>query len=69
MTALLHKKKKICSSIVVTSLRWVFIIMLHERNGLFFFFFAKIFLAIKPASLMMFWSLVFTDENEFDWYF
>lgn len=41
MTAPLHKKK-ICSSIVVTSLRWVFIIMLHERNGLFFpFFFCK----------------------------
>lgn len=32
-------------------------------------FFAKIFLAIKPASLMMFWSLVLTDKNEFDWYF
>lgn len=27
--------KRICSSIVVASLRWLFIIMLHERNGLF----------------------------------
>ena len=59
--------KGICSNIVVTSLGWLFIIMLHERNGPFFF--TKIFLAIKPASLMMFWSLVFTGKNEFDWYF
>lgn len=31
------RHKKICSSIVITSLRWVFIIMLHERCSLFFF--------------------------------
>lgn len=59
--------KRIRSNIAVASLRWLLIIMLHEKNGLFFF--AKIFLAIKLASLMMFWSFVFSEKNEFDWYF